>query len=106
TSAVDVAARGPAMPAFTHTSAADWLNSPPLNWNDLRGKVVLLEFWTFDCSNCRGSIPWLRAVEDSYREKGLRIVGVHTPELPQEYQRQNVVAKVGEYALTNPQMLD
>src|ERR1043166_2718714 len=94
------------MPAFTHTRAPDWLNSPPLTWSDLRGNVVLLEFWTFDCSNCRGSSARVRSLEERHAGKGLKIVGVHTPELPQEYERDRVVAKVAEYRLTNPQMLD
>jgi thiol-disulfide isomerase/thioredoxin len=94
------------LPAFTHTKAADWLNSPPLTWNDLRGNVVLLEFWTFDCSNCRGSVAWIRSLEERFARLGLRIIGVHTPELPREYERDRVVAKVAEYRLTNPQMID
>ena len=91
-------------PAFTHVDPADWLNSAPLRWEDLRGQVVLLEFWTFDCWNCYRSIPWLHSVEARYPQ--LRVIGVHTPELPQEYLRDNVVRKLAEFKIRHPVMLD
>lgn len=96
----------PAAPEFTHTRAEDWLNSPPLRWKDLRGQVVLLDFWTFDCWNCYRSFPWLHAVETEFSGQGLRVIGVHTPELPQERVRANVVRKVAEFKLEHPVMLD
>lgn len=93
-------------PAFTQTAEADWLNSKPLTWADLKGKVVLVNFWTFDCWNCYRSFPWLATVEAKYADKGLQLLGVHTPELPQEYVRANVVAKVEKFALKHPVMID
>jgi thiol-disulfide isomerase/thioredoxin len=93
-------------PAFTHSNAEDWINSAPLNWNDLHGQVVLLDVWTFDCWNCYHSIPWLKSVESKYHDRGLRIIGVHTPELPQERIKANVVRKVAEFGLHHPVMLD
>ncbi len=93
-------------PAFTHTSADDWLNSPPLTWQDLKGNVVLVDIWTFDCWNCYRSIPWLKTVEAKYHDKGLRIIGVHSPELPRERVRANVVGKVAEYGIQHPVMID
>lgn len=100
------AANAPSAPAFTHTAAADWLNSKPLAWGELKGKVVLVDFWTFDCWNCYRSFPWLKATEDKFAGKGLQVLGVHTPELPQEYIRDNVVRKVGEFGLKFPVMID
>lgn len=96
----------PAAPAFTHTRDQDWLNSPPLTWAALRGKVVLIDVWTFDCWNCYRSIPWLHDVERQFAGAGLQIVGVHTPELPQEYVLANVKAKLVEFQITHPVMLD
>jgi len=93
-------------PEFTHHAAAEWLNSPPLRLADLRGEVVLVEVWTFDCYNCRNTLPWLKAIHSEYEAKGLRVVGVHTPELPQERVPDNVRAAVKELGVTWPVMLD
>lgn len=94
------------MPEFNHRAPQDWINSPPLRWSDLEGRVVLVDFWAFDCWNCYRSIPWLHALEKHYAGKDFRIVGVHTPELSQERVRANLLAKVREYGLTNPIMID
>ncbi len=99
-------AGGAAAPAFTHGNAADWLNSKPLAWSDLKGKVVLVDFWTFDCWNCYRSFPWLKATEEKFAARGLEVIGVHTPELPQEYLRDNVVRKVASFGLRHPVMID
>lgn len=93
-------------PAFSHTAPADWLNSPPLTWAALRGKVVLIDVWTFDCWNCYRSIPWLHTLEEEFPAKDFTIVGVHTPELPQEYVLANVKAKLQEFKINHPVMLD
>lgn len=93
-------------PEFTQDTARGWINSKPLRWSDLQGQVVLVDFWAFDCWNCYNSIPWLHALEQHYAGKDLRIISIHTPELPQERMRANVEKKVQEYALTNPVMLD
>ncbi|MGH8456686.1 MAG: redoxin family protein [Stenotrophobium sp.] len=93
-------------PEFTQSTPQGWINSKPLRWSDLQGKVVLVDFWAFDCWNCYNSIPWLHSLEQRYAGKDLRIVSVHTPELSQERVRANVEKKVREYALTNPVMLD
>ena len=99
-------ADAPPAPKFTRAAAADWLNSPPLDWAQLKGKVTLVEFWTFACWNCYRSIPWLQTLEPRYNARGLRIVSVHTPELPQEYERANVVRKLTELGVRYPVMLD
>ena len=58
-----------------------WINSDPLTLKSLHGRVVLIEFWTFACYNCRNTLPWLKKWDAQYRDKGLTIIGVHTPEL-------------------------
>lgn len=94
------------VPEFTHHSQAEWINSPPLTVSDLRGKVLLIEFWTFDCYNCRNTLPWLKAVHDDLGEKGLVIVSVHTPELPQERDAGNVRDAVEKLGIHYKVMLD
>jgi thiol-disulfide isomerase/thioredoxin len=93
-------------PEFTHRDAADWVNSVPLTLTSLRGSVVLVEFWTFDCYNCRNTLPWLKAIHEEYAPRGLKVVSVHTPELPQERVPQNVRAAVKELGITWPVMID
>jgi len=93
-------------PAFTHTSRDEWLNSTPLTWEDLRGKVVLLDFWTFDCWNCYRSFPWMNAMEARLAPQGLQIIGVHTPEFEHEKIKSNIEAKIREFGLHHPVMID
>jgi thiol-disulfide isomerase/thioredoxin len=94
------------LPTFTHTARADWLNGAPLTVEALRGHVALVHVWAFACSNCYRSMPWLRTLEQSYRDRGLIVVGVHTPELAEEEIPERVAAKVRELGLTHPVMLD
>ena len=68
-------------PVAPEISSGLWINSAPLTLNSLRGRVVLIEFWTFACYNCRNTLPWLNKWDAQYRDKGLSIIGVHTPEL-------------------------
>lgn len=97
---------GTPAPAFTHTRAEDWINSPPLKLESLRGKVVLLDFWTFACWNCYRSFPWLNPVESRLRERGLVVIGVHSPEFDYEKVRASIQQKVVQYGLTYPVMID
>ena len=69
---------------------ARWHNSPPLSLEALRGRVVLIDFWTYTCINCIRTLPYLRAWDDRYRDRGLIIVGVHTPEFEFEKDAGNV----------------
>jgi cytochrome c biogenesis protein CcdA/thiol-disulfide isomerase/thioredoxin len=81
---------GPA-PEFTETE--DWFNTPgdqPLTLKGLRGRVVLVDFWTYSCINCIRTLPYLEAWDKRYRKDGLTIVGVHTPEFPFEREASNV----------------
>lgn len=94
------------LPEFTHRSADSWINSAPLSVRDLRGSVVLLDIWTFDCWNCYRSFPWLNEVARRYAAQGLQVIGVHTPEFRHEKKRANVVAKVAEFELDHPVMMD
>lgn len=91
---------------FHHDQDKDWINSKPLTLNDLLGKVVLLDFWTFDCWNCYNSFPWMTNLEKRYETKGLQVMGVHTPEFDHEKVRSNIEAKTKEFKLHHPIMTD
>jgi thiol-disulfide isomerase/thioredoxin len=85
-----------------------WLNTPdgePLRLAALRGRVVLLEFWTFACVNCRRTLPFLRRMHDQY-QPDLTVVGVHSPEFPFERSVENVERAVREHGLEYPVGLD
>ncbi len=99
------AAPSPA-PEFTHTSADQWINSRPQTLAELRGRVVLVEFWTFGCSNCLHTLPWLKAVHERYGEQGLVIVSVHTPEFAHEHDVAKVRAAVKKHGIGYAVMLD
>jgi thiol-disulfide isomerase/thioredoxin len=58
---------------------SNWLNSDPLSITDLRGKVVLVDFWTYGCINCVNTLPHVTKLYDTYQDKGLVVIGVHTP---------------------------
>jgi thiol-disulfide isomerase/thioredoxin len=93
-------------PAFTHRAAQDWINSPPLSLDDLRGKVVLIDFWAFECWNCYRSFPWLNDLAARLSPRGLQVIGVHTPEFERERDRRQVAEKVREFGLEHPVMID
>jgi len=67
-------------PAAPELSSGLWINSQPLTLKSLHGRVVLIEFWTFACYNCRNTLPTIKKWDAQYRDKGLTIIGVHTPE--------------------------
>jgi cytochrome c biogenesis protein CcdA/thiol-disulfide isomerase/thioredoxin len=99
------AATGPEMmPELT--GAIAWLNSPPLNREQLKGHVVLVDFWTYSCINCLRSIPYVRAWADRYKDSGLIVIGVHTPEFAFEKDVDNVKRAVSELKITYPVALD
>ncbi|MDH4259599.1 MAG: redoxin domain-containing protein [Gammaproteobacteria bacterium] len=104
-SAQQSGARGLA-PEFTHQAKDEWINSGPLSLKSLRGAVVLIDFWTFDCWNCYRSFPWLNEVDERFAARGLRIIGVHSPEFRHEREPQRVAAKVHEFKLGHPVMID
>ncbi len=93
-------------PEFTHNGDQDWINSSPLNIADLKGKVVLVDFWTFGCWNCYRSFPWMNAMENRLDMEDFQVIGVHTPEFENERVRKNIEAKVKEFELHHPIMID
>ena len=88
------------------SGATEWLNSAPLSAEALRGKVVLVEFWTYACINCRHVLPHVKAWAEKYRDAGLVVVGVHTPELAFEKVTSNVRQAVRQYGITYPVAID
>lgn len=97
---------GQPAPDFTHTDPASWLNSDPLTLQQLKGYVLLIDFWTFDCWNCYRSFPWLHSVEDRFGNEGLMVIGVHTPEFEHERKLSALRKKVAGYGLEHPIMID
>jgi thiol-disulfide isomerase/thioredoxin len=87
-------------------SAAGWLNSEPLTADDLRGKVVLADFWTYTCINWLRTLGWVRAWHERYRDSGLVVVGVHTPEFWFEHDPDNVRWAAQEMRVEYPVALD
>lgn len=88
------------------SATAQWLNSPPLTSEDLRGKVVLVEFWTYDCINCQHTLPYVKAWSAKYRQDGLLVIGVHTPEFAFEKDKGNVERAVRDLGITYPVVMD
>jgi thiol-disulfide isomerase/thioredoxin len=92
------------MPALT--GATEWLNSEPLGRADLRGRVVLVNFWTLTCINWLRQAPFVRAWADAYRDDGLVVIGVHTPEFAFEHQIDIVQQAVRERGIAYPVVVD
>lgn len=86
--------------------ATEWLNSEPLTPADLRGHVVLVDFWTFTCVNWIRTAPYRRAWDEKYREHGLTVIGVHTPEFPFERDVDSIRAAIDERRLAYPVAVD
>jgi thiol-disulfide isomerase/thioredoxin len=98
------------LPAEGHLPGFDgatrWLNSPPLRAEDLRGKVVLVDFWTYTCINWLRTLAYVRAWAEKYQDRGLVVVGVHTPEFPFEQDVDNVRQAATEMNVWYPIALD
>lgn len=86
--------------------AVQWLNSAPLTGDQLRGKVTLVYFWTYSCINCIRTLPYLRAWADKYKDQGLTVVGVHTPEFAFERSPENVARAVSGFRVNFPVAID
>lgn len=93
-------------PEFTTAAPDHWLNSKPLRLAEMRGKVILLNVWTFSCWNCYRSLPWLKSVQQKYGAQGLYIIGIHSPEFDRERNIANVVAAIKKHGVTYPNMID
>jgi thiol-disulfide isomerase/thioredoxin len=92
------------MPGFG--GATGWLNSPMLTADDLAGRVVLVDFWTYTCINWLRTLAYVRAWAEKYRERGLVVVGVHTPEFPFEHELENVREAASGLRVDYPIALD
>jgi thiol-disulfide isomerase/thioredoxin len=92
------------MPSLRGATA--WLNSPPLTAADLRGKVVLVDFWTYTCINWLRTLPYVRAWAEKYREHGVVVIGVHTPEFSFEHDLENVRRAVKDMRVDYPVAID
>jgi thiol-disulfide isomerase/thioredoxin len=88
------------------TGISQWINAKPLTLKDLRGKVVVLHFWTFGCINCRHNLPYYNRWQSDLAKDDLRIIGVHTPETAAEADEKNVVARVRELGIKYPVAVD
>jgi len=92
------------LPGFD--GATSWLNAEPLTPADLRGQVVLVDFWTLTCINWIRTAPYLRAWDEKYREHGLTVIGVHTPEFPFETDVDSIRAAIEERRIVHPVAVD
>jgi cytochrome c biogenesis protein CcdA/thiol-disulfide isomerase/thioredoxin len=88
------------------SGAVQWLNSPPLTAEGLRGKVVLVDFWTYSCINCLRAIPYVKAWAEKYKDHGLVVIGVHTPEFAFERKVSNVQTAVSDLKIRYPVAID
>lgn len=95
---------GPAAPELEGGGA--WINSEPLTLASLRGKVVLVNFWTYGCYNCKNTLPYVREWWARYKDQGLVIIGVHTPEFSYESKLENVQEAVMRESIGWPVVQD
>ncbi|QXZ15550.1 cytochrome c biogenesis protein DipZ [Pseudomonas sp. AO-1] len=88
------------------TGAVQWLNSPPLDAQALKGKVVLVDFWTYSCINCLRTLPYVKAWAEKYHDQGLVVIGVHAPEFAFERDVGNVTKAMKELGINYPVAID
>ncbi len=96
----------PTFMAPDFTGGTSWLNSEPLTITQLRGKVVVVDFWTYTCINCIRTLPYLTKWYEKYKDKGLVIIGVHTPEFEFEKSTKNVQEAIKDLGITYPVVQD
>lgn len=97
---ITATATQPTAPEFTGIS--NWLNSPPLTLASLKGKVVLVDFWTFGCYNCVNTLPYVTKLQEKYGKSGFTVIGIHSPEFPYERSTANVAAAIQKHGITYP----
>ncbi|MEK7111092.1 MAG: cytochrome c biogenesis protein DipZ [Patescibacteria group bacterium] len=98
------AQKGPKAPEII--PGGTWFNSKPLTLAELKGKVVIIDFWTYSCINCQRTMPYLRDWHERYKDKGLVIIGVHSPEFEFEKSEKNVAQAIKDFKLTHPIVQD
>ncbi|MGD0403477.1 MAG: cytochrome c biogenesis protein DipZ [Candidatus Acidiferrales bacterium] len=108
---VPVSAAAPAVlpdegPMPELSGAVGWINSPALTTKSLRGKVVMIDFWTYSCINCLRTLPYVEGWATKYKDAGLVVIGVHTPEFAFEKERSNVEKAVRDLKITYPVAID
>jgi thiol-disulfide isomerase/thioredoxin len=91
---------------FTHDRPSEWVNSAPLTLAQLKGKVVMVEFWAFECDNCIKSRPWVERLERDEAGKGLVVIAVHTPEVRDEHDAAKVRGAIRTLGIHDPVMVD
>jgi thiol-disulfide isomerase/thioredoxin len=113
TAAVLAASAGDTLPVLKDegpmpdlSGAIAWLNSPPLSSQALKGKVVLIDFWTYSCINCLRAIPYVRAWAEKYRDHGLVVIGVHAPEFAFERNVDNIKKAIATLGISYPVAVD
>ncbi|MDQ5950956.1 MAG: hypothetical protein QG639_233 [Patescibacteria group bacterium] len=94
------------VPAPELIQGGEWFNSEPLTLAELKGKVVLVDFWTYSCINCQRTFPYLKTWWEKYEDDGLVIIGVHSPEFEFEKDPQNVQEAISDFGITYPVMQD
>jgi thiol-disulfide isomerase/thioredoxin len=97
-------AAAPLLPEFQ--GIQQWLNSAPLTRQDLKGSVVLLQFWTLGCINCQRTLPYIIRWHQQYAQQGLKVIGVHTPEFAFERKVSNIQAAMKRHGITYPVAVD
>jgi len=97
-----VAVGAQAAPAPEFAGIDNWINSAPLSMQGLRGKVVLVDFWTYDCINCQHVLPYVKDWHRKYKDQGLVVVGVHTPEYGFERNLNNLKSAVQRGGIAFP----
>ncbi|KKP67138.1 MAG: hypothetical protein UR68_C0013G0008 [Candidatus Roizmanbacteria bacterium GW2011_GWA2_35_19] len=96
--------KGPLAPEII--PGGEWLNSKPLTLSELKGKVVLVDFWTYTCINCQRTFPYLKEWWKKYQDQGLVIIGVHSPEFEFEKNKNNLSQAINDFGLTYPIVQD
>ncbi len=99
-------AAGGSQPLAPEIRAEKWLNSEPLDKGMLRGKVVLVEFWTLGCWNCKNVEPYIKRWHSNYHDEGLVVIGVHRPEFAYERDQGNLSRYLNEHEITYPVAVD
>ncbi|MEH1909292.1 MAG: thioredoxin family protein [Nostoc sp.] len=95
---------GKSLPEFQGIS--QWLNSTPLSIADLKGNVVLIQFWTFACINCQRTLPYITRWHRQYESQGLKVIGIHTPEFAFERDANNIKKALQQHKITYPVPVD